>query len=52
MVIIRIRCFLKPDDVQKITDDIQAMAKTGVIVLPPYCELLNEVPDDEEIKVV
>ena len=28
------------------------MAKTGVIVLPPFCELLNEVPDDPDVIVV
>lgn len=31
---------------------IHSQARTGVIVLPYACELLNEVPADEEIKVI
>ena len=34
------------------TEEIHKQAKTGVIVLPHFCELLNKVPADETIKVV
>lgn len=36
----------------KLLADLTAQAKSGVVLLEPYLELLNEVPADEEIKVV
>jgi hypothetical protein len=51
MVIIRIKANLDGPDVNKVIQSIHAQAAMGVIVLPNYCELLNEVPADEEIVV-
>lgn len=52
MVIIRVNAHLATEQAKTITEAIHAQAKTGVIVLPHYCELLNEVPADETVKVV
>lgn len=53
MVIIRINANLCQEDFNKTAQSILIQAATtGVVVLPNYCELLNEVPADEEIKVI
>lgn len=52
MVIIRINAQLPPVQAQIVVEGIHTQAHTGVIVLPNFCELLNEVPADETIKVV
>lgn len=53
MVIIRINTTIHPEDWVKIAEGIHEQAlHDGVIVLPHFCELLNEVPADEEIKVI
>ena len=52
MVVIRVNGNIKPEDGRAVHTYIHEQAKTGVIVLPHFCELLNEVPADEEIKVV
>lgn len=52
MVIIRSMLHLPGYDMERLIDEINAQAQRGVIVLPSWCELLNEVPADEEIKVI
>jgi len=52
MVIIRVNRGLNAKEAQIVAEGIHGQAATGVIVLPHFCELLNEVPADEEIKVV
>lgn len=52
MVIIRCRALLPPEVLDKLHDNLVEMAKTGVILLPSSCELLNEVPPDTEVVVV
>lgn len=52
MVIIRIDANLRMPQVENVAKHIRAQAATGVIILPDCCELLNEVPADEEIKVI
>ena len=52
MVIIRVNASMRPENMRLITEEIHEQAKTGVIVLPNFCELLNEVPADETVKVV
>lgn len=52
MVIIRVNANVRPERAQIIVEGIHNQAPTGVIVLPSCCELLNEVPADEEIKVI
>lgn len=52
MVIIKVNAYMEPDRLARITKVIYEQAANGVIVLPHYCELLNEVPADETIKVV
>ena len=52
MVIIRVNAHITAADMEIVTQEIHAQAETGVIVLPPWCELLNEVPNDEEIQIL
>lgn len=52
MVIIRSMLHLPGYNMERLTEDINDQARRGVIVLPSWCELLNEVPADEEIKVI
>lgn len=52
MVIIRINGRIHAEQAKIVLEGIHNQARTGVIVLPSFCELLNEVPADEEIKVL
>jgi len=52
MVIIRVNAHIPGDDLEPIVREIRAQAETGIIVLPPWCELLSEVPQDEEIQIL
>ena len=52
MVIIRVNGRIPAAQAQSIVQGIHLQAPSGVIVLPAYCELLNEVPADEEIQVI
>lgn len=52
MVIIRINLKMDQRAMAGTVKEIHAQAKKGVIVLPPWCELLNEVPAGEEIQII
>jgi len=52
VVIIKCMLMMKQEKQKELHDAIAEMAKTGVILLPAYCELLNEVPPDTEIVVI
>lgn len=52
MVIIRVKNQIPLRGWPPLIKEIRAQAETGVIVLPPWCELLNEVPKDEEIQII
>lgn len=52
MVIIRVNARIPAAQAQKTVEGIHLQAPTGVIVLPSYCELLNEVPGDEQVQVM
>ena len=52
MVIIKCNIHIKRDEFLALHTGLTEMAKTGVILLPAYCELLNEVPPDTEVAVV
>ena len=52
MVIIRVKGNIPPQQAEVVAEEIRRQATTGVIALPNFCELLNEVPADEEITVV
>lgn len=52
MVIIKCNVHLNGDEYHRLQRDLADQAANGVIVLPPWCELLNEVPADEKIQVV
>lgn len=52
MVIIRVNGHIRPEQARIVTEGIHTQARTGVIVLPSFCELLNEVPAGEEIQVL
>lgn len=44
MVIIRVDIAVNEELFRKIADDIHDQSKTGIIVLPNFCTLLNDVP--------
>ena len=52
MVIIKCTAHINARDAECLVAAIHEQAKTGVIVLPHICELLSEVPADEEIQVI
>lgn len=52
MVIIRVNAHIRPEQARIVTEGIHNQARTGVIVLPSFCELLSEVPAGEEIQVL
>ena len=52
MVIIKLNAVVNGEDFVTIMQGIQNQAKTGVILLPSFCDLLNEVPADEEIQII
>ena len=49
ILIIRVNMFLKNKEKEAVRQYIMEQRKTGVIVLPPYCEAIM-VPKDVEIK--
>lgn len=52
MVVIRCNAPLDGADMARLIKEIRAQEETGVIVLPPWCELLSEVPTGEGIQIV
>lgn len=52
MVIIKCNIHLKADEFTKTWEGLVEMADSGVILLPPGMELLNEVPADSDIIVI
>ena len=44
VVFIRVDIAVNEELLRKIADDIHDQAKTGIIVLPHFCTLLNDVP--------
>lgn len=52
MIIIRCNALIKDEALAELWAAFQFMADRGVILLPASCELLNEVPPDEEIVVI
>lgn len=53
MVIIRVNAHMNGPDMARTVKEIKAQAaKDGIIVLPHWCELLNEVPADDGVQIV
>ena len=52
MIIIRCNALIRREQFYELYGAIVEMAKNGVILLPESCELLNEVPPDEEIAII
>lgn len=52
MVIIKCNAALPDAQRRTLEINLHDQAADGVIVLPNFCELLNEVPADEEIQVI
>lgn len=50
MLVIKVNMFCKPREMDNIRNYIVEQAKTGVVILPPYCEA-QVVPDGMEIKI-
>lgn len=52
MVIIKCNFNARGETLQALWEDFCTMASKGVIVLPCFCELVNEVPADSEVVVI
>lgn len=54
MLVVKIRdgILVSPEQMDRMAKTFSAQAKNGVVLLPAYCELLNEVPKDTKIKVI
>lgn len=52
MIIIQCECLMSAECFTKAWEGLVAMAKTGVMLLPPGCTLVNEVPPDTDVVVV
>ena len=53
MIVIRCNRNISAKDHVALWESFVTMAKTeGVVLLPPFCELLNEVPNDPDVVVV
>lgn len=52
MVIIKVNKSLKAEAAYSLHQVLKEQAKDGVVILPVFCELLNEVPADEGIQII
>lgn len=52
MVIIKCNAYMEETLHRRLEINIHDQAADGVIVLPPFCELLNEVPAEEKIQIL
>lgn len=52
MLIIKCNLMMKEEGLKKLHKELCRQAEAGVVVLPTFCELLNEVPKAEGIVVV
>lgn len=50
ILVIKVNMFFRPKELDSISNYIRESAKTGVIILPPYCDA-QVVPDNLEIRV-
>lgn len=50
ILVVKVNMFLRDKDMNNIRNYIVEQAKTGILILPPYCEA-QVVPDDIEIQV-
>ena len=53
MIVIKCNTNVNAKSLVELWESFVTMAKTeGIILLPPFCELLNEVPNDPDVVVV
>lgn len=52
MVIIRVNYNIHPEALAKLRAQLRKQAETGAVIVPPFCEVLAEVPDGTEVEVV
>jgi len=50
ILVVKVNMFLRPKEMDNISNYIRESAKTGVIILPPYCDA-QVIPDNMEIRV-
>ena len=50
ILVVKVNMFLRPKEMDDISNYIRKSAKTGVIILPPYCEA-QVVPEDVEVRI-
>ena len=52
MVIIKVNYQVHPETLAQLRASVRKQAETGVVTVPPFCELLAEVPDGTEVEVL
>lgn len=52
MVIIKVNALLNKKNMETLRAYIMEQKDTGKIILPPYCEIVADVPDDTKVEVV
>lgn len=50
ILVIKVNAFLKPKEMDNIARYVHDSMKTGLVVLPPYCDA-QVVPDNLEVRV-
>lgn len=50
ILVIKVNAFLKPKEMDNITRYVHDSMKTGLVVLPPYCDA-QVVPDNLKVRV-
>lgn len=50
ILVVKVNMFLKPKEFDSLYNYIRESSKTGVVILPPYCDA-QVVPDNIEIQV-
>lgn len=50
ILVVKVNMFLKPQEFDNLCNYIRESSKTGVVILPPYCDA-QIVPDNIEIQV-
>ena len=50
ILVVKVNMFLQPKEFDSIYNYIRESAKTGVVILPPYCDA-QVVPEDVEVRI-
>lgn len=50
ILVVKVNMFLQPKEFDNISNYIRESAKTGVVILPPYCDA-QIVPEGVEVRI-